>query len=69
VSINTYCFKCRKYIDSNTEEYYVFIGRTNTDNEAFCLVCYQQDIEEMKELDPFVFPIYSKNFIKMNKDD
>ena len=69
MSINTRCFICRKNIDSdNGEEYYVFIGRTNTDSEPFCIKCYEQDIENMKELDPFITPLYSKNFIRMNKD-
>lgn len=69
MSINTRCFKCRKDIDSDIEEYYVFVSRTKVDNEPYCIKCYQQDMEDAKELDPFVFPIYSKNFIRMNKDD
>ena len=69
MSINTRCFKCSKYIDSETEEYFVFISKTKTDNEPYCSKCYEQDIQEMKELDPFITPLYSKNFIAMNKDN
>lgn len=69
VSINTRCFKCRKYIDSDIEEYYVFVSRTKVENEPYCSKCYEQDIQDMKELDPFITPLYAKNFIRMNKDD
>lgn len=67
MSINTKCFKCEKYIDSDNEQYYVFISRTKTANEPYCIKCHEQDIEEMKELDPFVTPLYQKNFVLMNK--
>ena len=69
LSINQRCFKCRKDIDSEIEEYYVFINKNRTDNEPFCPKCYEQDIEDMKELDPFITPLYQKNFIRMNKDN
>lgn len=69
MSINTKCFKCSKYIDSETEEYYVFVNKTKIENEPYCIKCHEQDIQEMKELDPFITPLYSKNFIRMNKDD
>ena len=69
MSINTKCFRCSKNIDSDTEEYYVFIGKTSTDNAPFCIKCYEQDIEQIKELDPFITPLYEKNFIRMNKDE
>jgi len=68
VSINIRCFKCRKDIDSDKEEYYVYISRTHTDSEPYCIKCYAQDIEDMKELDPFITPLYIRNFIRMNKD-
>ena len=55
MSINVKCFKCRKDIESETEEYYVFVSKTNIDNEPFCLKCYEQDIDQVKELlDPFM---------------
>jgi hypothetical protein len=39
------------------------------DNEPYCIKCHEQDIQDMKELDPFITPLYAKNFIRMNKDD
>jgi hypothetical protein len=63
---NVHCYKCRKDIDALSEEYYVFLAKTCIDNEPYCCKCYEQDIEEMKELDPFITPLYQKNFIKMN---
>ena len=68
MSINTLCFKCRKPIDTDKEKYYVFIGKTVTiGNKAFCIICRDQEVEYMKDLDPFIAPLYSKNFIKMNE--
>lgn len=63
----TKCFKCRDYIDIEHSVYYVFIGKTPKGNEPYCVKCYLQDISDMKELDPFLSPIYAKNFIRMNK--
>lgn len=69
LSVNQKCFKCRKDIDAeNGEEYYVFLNKNRTDNEPFCVLCYLQDIEDMKELDPFITPLYQKNFVRMNKE-
>jgi hypothetical protein len=65
--IITLCFKCRKNIDDEQEEYYVFLNKDRTEgNEPYCIKCYQQDIEDMKELDPFITPLYAKNFVRMN---
>lgn len=61
------CFKCRKSIDVDNQVFYVFIGKTSTENMKYCTDCYLQDIKDMNELDPFLTPIYSKNFIRMNK--
>ena len=70
MSINVKCFKCRKNIAHETEEYYVFVSKTNIDNEPFCVTCYQQDIDQIKELlDPFITKLYVKNFIAMNKNN
>lgn len=69
VTIHTFCFGCGKYIDSETEEYYVFIGKTSTDNAPYCTKCHEQDIENIKELDPFITPLYQRNYIRMNKDE
>ncbi len=69
--ITTLCFMCRKDINTESgEEYYVFVNKNSTTgNEPFCVKCYQQDIENMKELDPFITPLYQKNFVRMNKDE
>lgn len=61
---NIHCFICQKDIDFDNEEYYVFLD--SLDNNSYCIKCYEQDIENMKELDPFITPLYQKNFIKMN---
>ena len=63
---NIHCLICKKDIDFDNEEYYVFITKTHTANEPYCTKCYEQDIENMKELDPFITPLYSANFIRMN---
>jgi hypothetical protein len=67
VTVIQQCFKCRKEIDTETQIYYVFISRDKEGNEPYCVSCYLQDIADMKKLDPFLSPIYSKNFIRMNK--
>lgn len=61
------CFKCRDYIDIEHSVYYVFIGKTSTENAEYCVKCYLQDVQEKTKLDPFLSPLYSKNFIRMNK--
>lgn len=61
------CFKCRRAIDIETQIYYVFIGKTNTENSIFCVDCYLQDVKDMTELDPSLSHIYAHNFIRMNK--
>lgn len=63
---NIHCYICSKDIDALNEEYYVFLSRTIIENEPYCIKCYERDIEDMKELDPFITPLYAKNFIKMN---
>lgn len=62
-----YCFKCRKEIHPDNDEFYVFLD--SLDNNSYCIKCHEQDIEDMKELDPFITPFYDRNFIRMNKDD
>lgn len=63
----TNCFKCRTEINLDNQVYYVFIGKTTTENAEYCVSCYLQDIKDAKDLDPFLSDIYSKNFIRMNK--
>lgn len=64
----TLCFKCGKIINTDNQIYYVYIGKSSTEgNEPFCTYCYLQDIKDMSELDPFLTPLYAKNFIRMNK--
>jgi hypothetical protein len=43
------CFKCRDYIDVEHSIYYVFIGRTDTENAIYCTDYYLQDISDMKQ--------------------
>ena len=63
-------FQMSKDIESETEEYYVFVSKTNIDNEPFCLKCYEQDIDQVKELlYSFVPTLYLKNFVAMNKNN
>lgn len=62
-----HCFKCRCQINVENQIYYVFIGKTNTQNELFCTNCYLQDVKDMTELDPSLSHIYAHNFIRMNK--
>lgn len=59
------CFKCRKIIDIDTQIFYLFLGKTSTENAIYCVDCYLQDIKKMTQLDPFVTKLYSKNFIRM----
>lgn len=61
------CFKCRKEINIDNQIFYVFIGKTSTENMKYCTDCYLQDVQDMKELDPSVSQIYARNFIRMNK--
>ena len=62
------CYVCRKPIDVDTQIFYVFIGRTQTDNMEYCTDCYLQDIRNNDKLNPFNnIKIYSRNFIRMNK--
>jgi hypothetical protein len=62
------CCICAKEIDRDNQIYYVFIGRSKTiSNEAFCVECYLADVREKMKLDPFLSPLYQKNFIRMNK--
>ena len=56
-----------KDINTENQVYYVFIGKTKTENSEFCTECYLEDIKEMNELDPALSSIYVKNFIRMNK--
>lgn len=64
----THCFKCRKDINTDNQIYYVYIGKSSTEgNVEYCIDCYLQDVKDMSELDPFLTPIYARNFIRMNK--
>ena len=60
-----FCSVCRKVIDTNNQVYYVFLDRT--DNIPFCVECYLENVKEMRKRDPFITPIYQKNFVRMNK--
>ena len=61
------CFRCRKEIKIDNQVYYVFIGKTKTENAEFCTNCYLEDVKEMKIINSAYSHIYAKNFIRMNK--
>lgn len=53
-----------KDINTENQVYYVFIGRTKTENSEYCTESYLQDVADANELDPSLTAIYVKNFYK-----
>lgn len=62
------CFRCGTLINSENQIFYVFIGKTKTENAEYCTDCYLKEMQEMHAMYPYMSTsIYAKNFIRMNK--